>query len=150
MHISLVSPKHRSLMSFYFSSDYNILLTTGTKTSKNLISERNLKRVIHQYFPWDSKSYCDRFLNNWRPDIAIFLESEIWPNHLIQTKKREIPIILVNARMTEKSQVRWFKFKKTISHLLSVFSLISWPNVSINFLTFSKLVISYPLYFIIN
>ena len=70
-----------------FSSDYNILLTTGTKTSKNLISERNLKRVVHQYFPWDAKSYCDRFLNNWRPDIAIFLESEIWPNHLIQTKK---------------------------------------------------------------
>ena len=107
-----------------FSSDYNILLTTGTKTSKNLISERNLKRVIHQYFPWDVKSYCDRFLNNWKPDIAIFLESEIWPNHLIQAKKREIPIILVNARMTEKSKVRWFKFKKTISHLLSVFSLI--------------------------
>jgi len=107
-----------------FSSDYNILLTTGTKTSKNLISEKNLKRVIHQYFPWDSKSYCERFQNNWKPDIAIFLESEIWPNHLIQSKKREIPIILVNARMTEKSKVRWFKFKKTISHLLSVFSLI--------------------------
>ena len=107
-----------------FSSDYNILLTTGTKTSKNLISEKNLKRVIHQYFPWDSKSYCERFQNNWKPDIAIFLESEIWPNHLIQSKKREIPIILVNARMTEKSKLRWFKFKKTISHLLSVFSLI--------------------------
>ena len=107
-----------------FSPDYNILLTTGTKTSKNLISERNLKRVVHQYFPWDAISYCDRFLNYWRPDIAIFLESEIWPNHLIQTKKKQIPIILVNARMTEKSQVRWFKFKKTISHLLSVFSLI--------------------------
>ena len=66
------------------SSNYNILLTTGTKTSKNLVTERNLKRVIHQYFPWDAKTYCDRFLNNWRPDIAIFLESEIWPNHLIQ------------------------------------------------------------------
>ena len=111
-----------SLLSF--SSDYNILLTTGTKTSKNLISERNLERVIHQYFPWDAKTYCDRFLNNWRPDIAIFFESEIWPNHLIQIKKRGIPIVLANARMTEKSKVRWLKFKKTINHLLSVFSLI--------------------------
>ena len=111
-----------SLLSF--SSDYNILLTTGTKTSKNLISERNLERVIHQYFPWDAIAYCDRFLNNWKPDIVIFLESEIWPNHLIQAKKRGIPIVLVNARMTEKSKVRWLKFKKTINHLLSVFSLI--------------------------
>ena len=111
-----------SLLSF--SSDYNILLTTGTKTSKNLISERNLERVIHQYFPWDAIAYCDRFLNNWKPDIVIFLESEIWPNHLIQAKKRGIPILLVNARMTEKSKVRWLKFKKTINHLLSVFSLI--------------------------
>ena len=111
-----------SLLSF--SSDYNILLTTGTKTSKNLISERNLERVIHQYFPWDAITYCDRFLNNWKPDIVIFLESEIWPNHLIQAKKRGIPILLVNARMTEKSKVRWLKFKKTINHLLSVFSLI--------------------------
>ena len=111
-----------SLLSF--SSDYNILLTTGTKTSKNLISERNLERVIHQYFPWDAIAYCDRFLNNWKPDIIIFLESEIWPNHLIQAKKRGIPIVLVNARMTEKSKVRWLKFKKTINHLLSVFSLI--------------------------
>ena len=111
-----------SLLSF--SSDYNILLTTGTKTSKNLISERNLERVIHQYFPWDAIPYCDRFLNNWKPDIVIFLESEIWPNHLIQAKKRGIPILLVNARMTEKSKVRWLKFKKTINHLLSVFSLI--------------------------
>ena len=114
-----------------FSSNYNILLTTGTKTSKNLVIERNLKRVIHQYFPWDAKTYCDRFLNNWRPDIAIFLESEIWPNHLIQIKKRGIPIVLVNARMTEKSKVRWLKFKKTISHLLSIFSLIiSQDNTS--------------------
>ena len=115
-------PLIESLLSF--SSDYNILLTTGTKTSKNLISERNLERVIHQYFPWDAIAYCDRFLNNWKPDIVIFLESEIWPNHLIQAKKRGIPILLVNARMTEKSKVRWLKFKKTINHLLSVFSLI--------------------------
>ena len=83
--------------------EFNILLTTGTRTSRELVLVRGLTGVIHQYFPWDIKSYCNRFLDHWKPDISVFIESEIWPNHLIQIKKRGIPILLVNARMAEQS-----------------------------------------------
>ena len=113
--------------------EFNILLTTGTKTSRELVLERGLTGVIHQYFPWDIKSYCNRFLDHWKPDISVFIESEIWPNHLIQIKKRGIPILLVNARITEKSKNNWIKFKKTIEYLLSIFSIIiSQDNLSKN------------------
>ena len=113
------------------TSNYNILLTTGTKTSKNLILKRNLKGVIHQYLPWDSIKYCNSFLDHWRPEISIFIESEIWPNHLNQIKKRKIPILLINARITEKTKNKWLNFKKTIKYLLSHFSIIiSQDNIS--------------------
>ena len=111
--------------------DYNILLTTGTKTSKDILSKRGIKGVIHQYLPWDVKSYCVRFLSHWNPDISVFIESEIWPNILIETQRKRIPIALVNARITKKSEAKWSNFKKTIKYLLSIFSIIiSQDNLS--------------------
>ena len=106
------------------SPEINIVITTSTKTSKEIIIEKNMDRVFHQYVPWDNKNFCINFLNNWKPDIAVFLESEIWPNLLYETKRKKIPISLINARITNKTYRRWLKFPKTISYLLSFFSII--------------------------
>ena len=115
------------------SPKINIIITTSTKTSKEIIIKKNMDRVFHQYVPWDNKNFCINFLNQWKPDIAVFLESEIWPNLLYETKRKKIPISLINARITNKTYNRWLKFPKTISYLLSFFSLIvAQDNLSKN------------------
>lgn len=115
------------------SPKINIIITTSTKTSKEIIIKKNMDRVFHQYVPWDNKNFCINFLNQWKPDIAVFLESEIWPNLLYETKRKKIPISLINARITNKTYSRWLKFPKTISYLLSFFSLIvAQDNLSKN------------------
>ena len=115
------------------SPKINIIITTSTKTSKEIIIKKNMDRVFHQYVPWDNKNFCINFLNKWKPDIAVFLESEIWPNLLYETKRKKIPISLINARITNRTYSRWLKFPKTISYLLSFFSLIvAQDNLSKN------------------
>ena len=115
------------------SPKINIIITTSTKTSKEIIIKKNMDRVFHQYVPWDNKNFCINFLSQWKPDIAVFLESEIWPNLLYETKRKKIPISLINARITNKTYSRWLKFPKTISYLLSFFSLIvAQDNLSKN------------------
>ena len=106
------------------SPKIKIIITTGTKTSKEVIIKKNIDGVIHQYAPWDIESFCSNFLNFWQPDIAIFLESEIWPNLLNETNNKSIPICLINARITDRTFKNWLKFPKIIKYLLSFFSII--------------------------
>ena len=106
------------------SPKISILITTSTKTSKEIIVKKKIDDLIHQYVPWDNEKFCTNFLNFWQPDLAIFLESEIWPNLLNETNKKNIPLCLVNARITDKTFKKWFKFPKTIKYLLSFFSII--------------------------
>ena len=106
------------------SPKINIVITTGTKTSKEIIIKKKIDNLIHQYVPWDNEKFCINFLNFWQPDLAIFLESEIWPNLLNETNKKNIPLCLVNARITDNTFKKWLKFPKTIKHLLSFFSII--------------------------
>ena len=130
--------------------EFNILLTTGTKTSRELVLERDLTGVIHQYFPWDIKSYCNRFLDHWKPDISVFIESEIWPNHLIQIKKRGIPILLVNARITEKSKNNWIKFEESSSDKIVLVAASTHPGEEEIILeTFTMLLTSKPNLFLV-
>ena len=100
------------------SPKIKIIITTGTKTSKEVIIKKNIDGVIHQYAPWDIESFCLNFLNFWQPDMAIFLESEIWPNLLNETYNKSIPICLINARITDRTFKNWLKFPKTIEYLL--------------------------------
>ena len=74
-----------------------ILITTGTKTSAELIGDRISGKVIHQFLPLDVPSYVSSFLEYWRPTLAVFVESEVWPNLIIEAKKREIKQIIVNG-----------------------------------------------------
>jgi len=86
-----------------------ILLTTSTLSSSNILTKFRFKKTIHQFFPIDSNYFSKKFLNYWKPNAVFFIESEIWPNFLINIKKKEIPLILLNARITKKSFKKWKK-----------------------------------------
>ncbi len=103
--------------------DLSILVTTGTVTSAAMVAARLNGRVIHQYIPVDRPSWVERFLDHWRPDCAVWIESEIWPNLLNGIAARHIPAALVNARMSARSHARWALARKTIRRLLSTFEL---------------------------
>jgi 3-deoxy-D-manno-octulosonic-acid transferase len=87
----------------------SLVLTTGTVTSASVARDRISKRTIHQYVPMDMKRAVRRFLDHWQPDLAIFAESEIWPTTIQELAMRNIPQILVNARMSDRSNKRWSK-----------------------------------------
>ena len=99
----------------------NILITSSTLSSSNILKKIKFKKTIHQFYPIDHLFFSNKFLNYWKPDIAIFLESEIWPSMFKSIKNRNIPLILLNARITKKTYNRWFKIKKFSN---SIFSLI--------------------------
>ncbi len=83
------------------------LLTTGTVTSAKLAAERLGPNARHQFAPLDVPSYVKSFLDHWRPDLGVFVESEIWPNLILESAYAKIPLALVNARMSKRSFRRW-------------------------------------------
>lgn len=100
----------------------NILVTTGTVTSAQLMKRRLPESAFHQYYPLDNPAWVARFLDHWRPDLAIWMESELWPAMLSALKAREIPAALVNARLSPRSFRRWKRAGTGIASLLSTFS----------------------------
>lgn len=101
----------------------NLLITTGTVTSAKLMVERLPDGVIHQYLPVDLPAAVTRFLDHWQPDFGIVIESEFWPNLLIQAQARGIQLALVNGRVSADSYASWRRFRPLITHLLNLFSL---------------------------
>jgi 3-deoxy-D-manno-octulosonic-acid transferase len=83
------------------------IMTTGTVTSAQIVRKRLPRGSYHQYVPLDLKPALERFLDHWQPDAAIFTESEIWPMTILELSQRNIPRILVNARMSDRSFKRW-------------------------------------------
>lgn len=102
----------------------NILVTTGTVTSAQMMAARLPMRAFHQYLPADTPRAVGRFLDHWSPNAALWAESEIWPNLIMQTKARGIPMALVNARMSDKTLKGWSKRKAMARKLLSCFDHI--------------------------
>jgi 3-deoxy-D-manno-octulosonic-acid transferase len=98
-----------------------ILITSSTLSSSKILEKIKFKKTIHQFYPIDHVFFSKKFLSHWKPDVAIFLESEIWPSMFKFIKKRNIPLILLNARITKKSFDRWNKIRK---FSYSIFSLI--------------------------
>lgn len=98
-----------------------VLVTSGTVTSARLLASRLPADVIHQYLPLDTPRYMARFLDHWRPALGLICESEIWPNLVIESRRRALPLVLVNARMSERSFARWDKAPDTSRWLLSSF-----------------------------
>lgn len=101
----------------------NILLTTGTVTSAKVIANKLPERVFHQYTPVDVHFFVKRFYDYWKPDLAILVESELWPN-LINYGSKVSKMILINARMSDKSYAKFNFFKYIASELLNQLSLI--------------------------
>ena len=102
----------------------SVLVTTGTVTSARLLATRLPEgRAWHQYVPVDRLAYVRRFLDHWRPDLAIWVESELWPNLVLATHARGIPMVLVNGRLSERSYRRWRWGPGLIGPVLGAFNL---------------------------
>lgn len=104
------------------------LITSGTATSAALVARRLPPRCVHQFAPLDAPGPLRRFLRHWRPDAAIFVESELWPQMLRRTRAQGARMALVNARLSAKSIANWRRFPKTARYLFSVFDLILTQN----------------------
>ena len=102
----------------------NILITSGTVASAELIAGRAPKVVIHQFAPVDAPSAATRFLEHWRPDLAVFVESEIWPNLITSAKARGVKLALVSARLSEASLTGWSKRRAAARAIFRSFDLV--------------------------
>ena len=103
--------------------NFNVLVTSGTVTSARLAERRLPPGVIHQFIPLDAPRYTARFLEHWQPNLALLAESDLWPNLIIACTEKNVPLILVNGRLSERSFTRWRYLPSTISALLSRFDL---------------------------
>ncbi|MEQ1863163.1 MAG: 3-deoxy-D-manno-octulosonic acid transferase [Micropepsaceae bacterium] len=101
----------------------SVLVTTGTVTSGRVMGERLPANAFHQFVPVDTPSAVRAFLEHWRPDLALWVESELWPNMLHETKARHIPVVLLNARMSDASYRGWQRAKGAAAELLGTFDL---------------------------
>lgn len=102
----------------------HILITTGTVTSADVMNKNLPKGVVHQYYPLDHPAWVDSFLKHWQPDIALWMESELWPNMLKALKSQNIPAVLINARLSDKSFALWKIFKKDVQIILNTFRTV--------------------------
>lgn len=103
---------------------HHVLLTTITKSSADLLSARLPDGVRHHYAPLDTPPAVARFLNHWQPDLALFAESEWWPNLLWQMQARAIPAVLVNARLSQTTLRNWQRAPAFARSLLNAFDLV--------------------------
>jgi 3-deoxy-D-manno-octulosonic-acid transferase len=100
-----------------------ILITTGTVTSARLLETRLPARARHQFVPADLPGWTTRFLDHWQPDLALWVESELWPNLVFAAQARGIPLVLVNGRLSGRSYRRWRMWPGLIGPVLSAFDL---------------------------
>ncbi|MGH1377717.1 MAG: 3-deoxy-D-manno-octulosonic acid transferase [Alphaproteobacteria bacterium] len=107
-----------------FSPEINILVTTGTVTSSELMNDRLPLNATHQFFPLDHPKWVKRFINHWQPSAVLWMESELWPNMLNEIKINNIPAILVNAHMSDASFSSWKKLRPLANKCLSTFTKI--------------------------
>jgi 3-deoxy-D-manno-octulosonic-acid transferase len=109
------------LEAFLQTPGRHVLVTTGTVTSAQLMAERLPPGAFHQFAPIDAPASVRRFLAHWRPDLALFIESELWPNLILETRARGVPMALVNARITERAAKGWSRAPGLMRRLLSAF-----------------------------
>jgi len=100
-----------------------ILITSNTLSSSKVLKNNNFKKVVHQFFPIDNNFLIKKFLDYWSPSKAIFIDSEFWPNTILNLKKKKIPIILINGRITKKTFYRWSKISNFSKKIFNNFDL---------------------------
>ncbi|MEQ8434676.1 MAG: 3-deoxy-D-manno-octulosonic acid transferase [Oceanicaulis sp.] len=104
--------------------DAHFLITSGTRTSAGLVARRGAPRVLHQYPPVDRPGWAKRFIEHWRPDLAVFTESELWPNLIEAAHRSGAKLALVNARLNDASLKGWGRWPASARTLLSRFDWI--------------------------
>ena len=104
--------------------DLSVLVTTGTRTAAEMMARRLPEGVVHQFAPVDTPEAVDAFLDHWSPSLAVFVESELWPNQLFHAKQRGVKLALVSARVTEKTVKGWSRFREAAARLLGLFDLV--------------------------
>jgi 3-deoxy-D-manno-octulosonic-acid transferase len=107
-----------------------ILLTSITLSSGKILEKKysNNSKVVHQFLPLDIPVFTDRFLKHWKPNLAVFVDSEIWPNLILQINKKNIPLVLMNARITKKTFNRWNFLTKFSKNIFGKFDLCIASN----------------------
>ena len=105
-----------------------ILLTSSTTSSASIIKKYKFKKTTHIFFPIDTNYFSNKFIRYWKPQIALFIDSEIWPNMFKNLNKNKIPIILLNGRITKKSFLRWRKFPNFSKKIFGKISLAMPQN----------------------
>jgi 3-deoxy-D-manno-octulosonic-acid transferase len=105
------------------AQNFAVLVTSGTVTSAVLAEQRLPDGVLHQFVPLDAPRFVQRFLDHWRPGLALFVESDLWPNLICASSARKIPMIVVNGRLSERSFSRWRRVPGVIAALLGCFDL---------------------------
>ena len=111
-----------------FENDKNIkkiLITTITLSSAQILKKKYgySKKIVHQFLPLDVPIFVNKFLNYWNPNLSIFIDSEIWPNLIFGIKKKNIPLLLVNGRITKKTFLKWSLFKNFAKKIFEKFDL---------------------------
>ena len=101
-----------------------VLVTSGTVTSATIMKQRLPKGALHQFVPLDTPRAVARFLDHWRPDAGLFVESDLWPNLIQGAKKRGVRLALVNARISARSAERWRFARKSVAALLAAFDVV--------------------------
>jgi 3-deoxy-D-manno-octulosonic-acid transferase len=102
---------------------FTVLVTSGTRTSADILSRRLPPGALHQFVPLDLPAFIDRFLDHWRPDIALVAESEIWPVTILELERRDIPLVLVNARVSARTFRRWSRLPSIANALFGRIAL---------------------------
>ena len=148
-HFNVVEKKNKKLLWFHAASigefksiipiidelnrsndNLNFLITTVTLSSSNLAKTliSNYNNVYHRFFPIDVDFVVDKFLANWRPDVIFLVDSEIWPNLILRSKQKKLPLALINARITKKTFKKWIYFPTTAKKIFSSFDLCLTSN----------------------
>lgn len=103
--------------------DSHVMVTTGTVTSADVMQKRLPERAFHQFIPLDNPIFTTRFVKHWQPDVALWFESEFWPAVLSSIRRKNIPLILINGRISNKTFKRWQQFDFVCKELLNCFNL---------------------------
>ena len=104
--------------------DVHVLITSGTVTSAQLLRERLPAGVQHQFVPVDRPGAVRQFVGHWRPDLSVWVESELWPNLILETAARGTPMLLLNGRVSRRSATRWRRAPRLSRPLLTVFDSV--------------------------
>lgn len=105
-------------------NDLTVLVTSGTRAAAEVLAGRLPERALHQYVPVDAPGAARRFLDHWRPDLVVLLESELWPNLILSARVRGARLALISARFSERTATGWRRFSGAAREVLSRFDLV--------------------------